>query len=173
MTMRLAQFGPLMFSLGVGGCFRYLSMKGLCGAGELSRYRPTAVALGSIASTRNIVQKAAILALKRLPGRIQTIAVHGRHTCIAANINHMDVYVRFKQTRGASIRIAVNATRSSVMGQAAADTILEQTCLLARKMALDLQAPEAGRRPGPGRFEPLTWNPFPGEMARLRREAAA
>ena len=175
MTMRLAQIGPMVLSLGVGGFVRYLAMRGLCVPDELSRYRPTDVALRSIASTLDIVQKAAILALKRLPGRIQTIAVHGRHICIAADINHMDVYVHLKQCHGTSIRIAVNATRSSVMGKAAVDTILDQTCLLARKIALALQMPEAGQRPGPERLESVSWNPFPGEMVGvgLRREAAA
>ena len=174
MKMRLSQFGSLVSALGICGCFRYLSMEGLFGTGEMSRYRPTAFALGRVESSRDIVHKAALLSLKRLPGCIQTIAVRGRNTLISATINQMDVFVRLRQTRGRSICIAVDAARPSIMGKAAVDTILEQTCRLARELALEPQAPEKGPRDGSAPGESTVIDFFPAiNIAGIRREAAA
>lgn len=134
MKNRLQQFGPLFASLGMGGCFRYLALGALADAGEISRYRSTRVALGEIAAPLETVRKASMMALKGLPGRVQTVTVLGAYARILATMDEMDLLIRLKRITPQSTRIAVDAARPTSEGQNAADTVLALTCRLAREM---------------------------------------
>lgn len=134
MKNRMQQIGLLLASLGIGGCFRYLALGALADAGEISRYRSTRVALGEIDSPMETVRKASLLALKDLLSNVETVTVLGKHACIRATIDEMDLFIRLKRIAPQSTRIAVDVARATSMGQIAADTVLELTCRLAREM---------------------------------------
>ena len=135
MKKRFQQFGSLFSALGFGGCFRYLTLGALADAGEISRYRSTRVALVEIPSPMETVRNASLLALRRLPGQVQTVTVMGKCTRIMATINEMDLFIRLKRTAPQSTRMEVDTTRSTAMGQAVAGAVLAQTCGLAREMS--------------------------------------
>ncbi|MBI9082040.1 MAG: hypothetical protein JEZ11_00500 [Desulfobacterales bacterium] len=147
MKNRLQQIGPLLSSLGIGGCFRYLALGALADAGEISRFRSTRVALGEIDSPMETVRNASLLALKDLLSSVETVTVLGKHACIRATIGEMDLFIRLKRIAPKTTRIAVDVARPTSMGQIVADTVLELTCRLVREMGGTKTHQQQGKRP--------------------------
>ena len=134
MMRSFRKFSRLVAVLGVFGSVRYLSMGGLADCGDISRYRPVRVAVGEAAWSMEAVRKAALLALKRLPCQVQTVVISGKCCQIMATVDEVGVLMRLKRISDQITRIAINVARATSLGQATADTILEQTCRLAPQM---------------------------------------